>query len=63
MNVQNIDGIHLLKLIDNNKIDLILTDPPYIISKTSGMNKFDSKVKELEKTKKNAKTEEEWNAY
>ena len=43
MNVQNIDGIHLLKLIDNNKIDLILTDLPYIISKTSGMNKFDIK--------------------
>ena len=63
MNVQNIDGIHLLKIIDNNKIDLILTDPPYIISKSSGMNKFESKVKELEKTKKNAKTEEEWNAY
>ena len=60
MNIQNIDGIHLLGLMNNNIIDLIITDPPYIISKNSGMNKFEKKVKMLEEKNENAKTEEEW---
>ena len=31
--IQNIDGIEYLKTISDNSIDLILTDPPNIISK------------------------------
>lgn len=38
INVENIDGLKLLENIDNNLINLILTDPPYIISKNTGMN-------------------------
>lgn len=34
----NSDGLTILKKIDNNSINLILTDPPYIISKETGMN-------------------------
>jgi site-specific DNA-methyltransferase (adenine-specific) len=34
----NKNGIDLLKEQKNDSIDLILTDPPYIISKKSGMN-------------------------
>ena len=34
----NKEGLTLLKEIENNKVDLVLTDPPYIISRESGMN-------------------------
>lgn len=37
------DCFDLLKNIDNNKVDLILTDPPYDISKTSNFSKSDIK--------------------
>ena len=41
----NKNGIDLLKEQQNDSIDLILTDPPYIISKKSGMNSlFNSDV-------------------
>ena len=54
------DGLEYLKTLDNNSIDLILTDPPYLISKDSGMNKFKKTVNKIEKSGKDAKTEEEW---
>lgn len=34
----NKNGIDLLKELKDNSIDLVLTDPPYIISKKSGMD-------------------------
>ena len=34
----NIDGLSLLKDIESFSVDFILTDPPYIISRESGMN-------------------------
>ena len=34
----NIDGLSLLKDIESFSVDLVLTDPPYIISRESGMN-------------------------
>jgi DNA modification methylase len=41
-----------------------LTDPPYIISKDTGMNEHYNKVKEIEEKKiKYVKSEEEWNDY
>jgi len=63
MKISNIDGIKLLETMKNNSVDLILTDPPYIISKESGMNEFEKIVKNIEKDNKNTKTEEEWNKY
>jgi len=30
--IKNIEGIEYLSSIENNSIDLIITDPPYIIS-------------------------------
>lgn len=54
------DGLELLSSLSNNSIDLILTDPPYVISKDSGMNKFQDEVKEIEKSGENKKTEIEW---
>lgn len=60
MDIKNIDGLKLLKTIQDKTIDLILTDPPYIISKNSGMEKFKQDIKN---EKKINKTEEEWNTY
>ena len=61
--ISNVDGLKLLEKMKNNSVDLILTDPPYIISKKSGMNDFEKIVKNIEKDNKNAKTEEEWKNY
>jgi len=62
--IENIDGLEYIKKLENNSIDLILTDPPYIISKETGMNKFHNKVKENEEKEiEFIKTEEEWNIY
>jgi DNA modification methylase len=50
--------------IPNNSVDLILTDPPYIISKDSGMNTHYNNVKECEENNiEFVKTEEEWEEY
>jgi len=62
--IENIDGLEYMKTIANNSIDLILTDPPYIISKESGMNALYKSVKYNEKHNiENVKTDEEWNKY
>jgi len=62
--IENIDGLEYMKTIANNSIDLILTDPPYIISKESGMNALYECVKYNEKHNiENVKTDEEWNKY
>ena len=48
INVQCTNGFELLKSIPNKSINLILTDPPYVVSRESGMNKHYNKVKENE---------------
>ena len=44
ISISNQEGIEFLNTLPDNSVDLILTDPPYIISKETGMNKF---VKEV----------------
>jgi len=34
------DGLSLMKSVSTKTVDLVLTDPPYIISKPSGMQKY-----------------------
>ncbi len=63
INVENKEGIKFLTELPNNSVDLILTDPPYLISKDSGMNKFVKEVAQLEKSGKNKKTQEEWTQF
>ena len=63
MDIKNCNGLDLLKTLKNNSIDLILTDPPYIISRDSGMNKYTEQVKQIEKEGKNVKTETDWEEY
>jgi site-specific DNA-methyltransferase (adenine-specific) len=62
--IENICGIEYLKTIADNSIDLILTDPPYIISKNSGMNEHYCNVKFNETNDiEQVKTQEEWEEY
>ena len=64
MNIQNCEGAEFLKSIENNSIDLILTDPPYIISRNTGMNTHYNNVKQNELDNvSSVKTEQEWEEY
>jgi len=62
--IKNEEGTHYLKSIKNGSIDLILTDPPYIISHNTGMNEHYNNVQHNEENNINeVKTEEEWTKY
>lgn len=61
--VLNMCGLDYLQTIKNNTIDLILTDPPYIISKNSGMDDHYNNVKFHEENDIKIKTEKEWETY
>ena len=62
--IENMCGLEYLKSIHANSIDLILTDPPYIISKTSGLDKHFNNVKFNEANDINeVKSEEDWANY
>ena len=64
MDLQNMEGLQYLQTVQDNSIDLILTDPPYIISKDSGMNDHYNNVKFNEENQiEFVKTEEEWQQY
>lgn len=64
IDVKTSEGLTFLETIKDSTIDLILTDPPYIISKDTGMDKHYNKVKENEKNNVLfVKTEEEWLEY
>ena len=62
--IENMCGLEYLKTLEPNSIDLILTDPPYIISKTSGLDKHYNNVKFNEANDINeVKSEEDWANY
>lgn len=62
--IENTDGLTFLTTIPDNSIHLVLTDPPYIISKETGMNAHYNKVKSNEeKGIEFEKTNEEWIAH
>jgi site-specific DNA-methyltransferase (adenine-specific) len=61
--VLNMCGLDYLQTIKNNTIDLILTDPPYIISKNSGMDNHYNNVKFYEENDIKIKTEKDWETY
>ena len=60
--IKNTDCMNYLKEIANNSIDLVLTDPPYIISRESGMNTFYQNLKQNEDDNE-MRTEEDWENY
>ena len=59
----NQEGLEFLSKIPTNSVDLILTDPPYVISKDTGMDKFAKKVEQFKKKGIAAKTEEDFKEY
>ena len=64
IDIKNKNGLEYLKSVSNESIDLILTDPPYIISKDSGMNKHYNNIKFNEENQiSQVKTENEWEIY
>jgi site-specific DNA-methyltransferase (adenine-specific) len=64
LDIKNIDGLEYLKTIEKNSVNLILTDPPYIISKNSGMNEHYNNVKNNEENGiTQIKTENDWEQY
>ena len=62
--IRNVDGMQYLSTIVNGSVGLVLTDPPYIISRETGMNAHYNAVKQNEKDSVEfVKTEAEWLAY
>jgi site-specific DNA-methyltransferase (adenine-specific) len=62
--IQNTDGITHLGCVADGSVDLVLTDPPYIISRDSGMNEHYNTVKDNEaKNITHVKTDAEWEEY
>ena len=63
IDVQNKEGLDYMKTIDNNSIDLILTDPPYCTSHDTGMDKHKKLTENMDDTGQNVKTDIEWEEY
>ena len=64
IDVQNMCGFEYLKNVADGSVDLVLTDPPYIISRETGMDIHYNKVKKNEgENVKYDKTEAEWEEY
>jgi len=59
--IKNVEGIAYLETLTNASINLVLTDPPYITSRKTGMDEQAKIVKQYSESKKNIKTEEDWN--
>ena len=58
------EGLQFLEDLPSNSVDLILTDPPYITSRDSGMDKWVGHVeKQDQEGAKPAKSKEEWDSY
>ena len=64
IDIRNMCGLELLDSLPDKSVDLILTDPPYITSRDTGMNAFYNTCKENEANGiEQVKTEEEWLKY
>jgi site-specific DNA-methyltransferase (adenine-specific) len=61
MEIENTDGLTFLGKVPDASVDLILTDPPFIISKESGMNTHYNNVQA--QSEKLQRTEEQWLEY
>lgn len=61
--IKNQEGLEFLKGLENNSVDLVLTDPPYIISHETGMDKWMDHVDEVDNTGDDIKTEADWEQY
>ena len=59
--IANMEGLEYLKTIEKNSVDLVLTDPPYITSRDTGMDKWVSHVNDRrQSSQKHIHTEAQW---
>ena len=59
--ILNKEGLEFLSEVPDSSVDLILTDPPYITSRDSGMDKWVEHIKNQDKEDSpDLKTEEDW---
>ena len=63
MTIRNQDGLEFLSDIPDESVDLILTDPPYITSRDSGMDKWVDHVAEQDAAGTNLKSEQDWEKF
>jgi len=61
--IKNVEGLSYLESLNSETINLVLTDPPYITSRKTGMDKQAKIVKKYSESKKNIKSEEEWKKF
>lgn len=57
------EGIEYLETIKDKSIQLILTDPPYITSRKTGMDEHYNMVKKMDNMNVNSKSEDDWMEY
>jgi site-specific DNA-methyltransferase (adenine-specific) len=64
IDIKNEEGLKYLVDVENNSVNLVLTDPPYIISKDTGMNIYYNYIKDNEANGvQSVKSKKEWNQY
>ena len=63
LTIKNQEGLEFLKSLESNSVDLVLTDPPYIISHETGMDKWMDHVDEVDDIGNDIKTEADWEQY
>ena len=63
IDIKHKEGIKFLEEVEDGSVDLVLTDPPYITSRKTGMDKWVDFVKKVKDSGENLKTEEEWEEW
>ena len=62
MIIRNQDGLQFLSGLPDESVDLVLTDPPYITSRDSGMDKWVDHIAERDAQGGNVCSEDQWQA-
>ena len=60
MIIRNQDGLQFLSGLPDESVDLVLTDPPYITSRDSGMDKWVDHIAECDAEGGNVCSEDDW---
>ena len=62
MQIANMEGLEYLQKVEKNSIDLVLTDPPYLTSRITGMDRWVDHVAARKAAGTNYKTESQFDA-
>ena len=63
MIIKNQEGLQFLSGLPDESVDLVLTDPPYITSRKSGMDKWVEHVAKQDAAGTNLKSEQDWEKF